>query len=270
MDRNIEKSLSLIFGSEGGYVNRKTDSGGPTKYGITHRTLAASRGVSSVTAEEVKALTRKEAAEIYRKSYWVQSGSHLLPDGLDFMSFDFGVNSGPSRSVRSLQSVLGVKEDGIVGAFTLDAVAKYKGGISKLLKDYTDERMRYLRTLGGPTGFGPNGRGWTIRVTGVDPDGKWARSKGVIGHALDMVNSIDSPSPPSLSPTDGTAKGNEKDTKIIEVIKKPEAWGPLGGLLSAMGALFSGSGPIQYALAFGIVAGVAVGLYYFTKRIRGK
>lgn len=39
MRQNLEKSLELIFGHEGGYVNVKTDRGGPTKFGITYRTL---------------------------------------------------------------------------------------------------------------------------------------------------------------------------------------------------------------------------------------
>nr|WP_318283108.1 MULTISPECIES: glycosyl hydrolase 108 family protein [unclassified Ochrobactrum] len=39
--QNLEPSLKLLFGDEGGYSNRATDSGGPTKYGITHKTLAA-------------------------------------------------------------------------------------------------------------------------------------------------------------------------------------------------------------------------------------
>ena len=40
----LSKALELMFGHEGGYSNVATDSGGPTKYGITHKTLAAHRG----------------------------------------------------------------------------------------------------------------------------------------------------------------------------------------------------------------------------------
>jgi lysozyme family protein len=46
----LSVALKLMFGSNGGYSNSKSDSGGPTKYGITHRTLAAHRGVGSVPA----------------------------------------------------------------------------------------------------------------------------------------------------------------------------------------------------------------------------
>lgn len=276
MDKNLTTSLALMFGHEGGYSNRKTDSGGPTKYGITHKTLAAHRGVSRVSAEEVKALTLSEAELIYRKSYWRQSGGSLLPSGLDYAAFDYGVNSGPSRAVRSLQRVVGTSQDGIVGSMTIDAVNRYHGGIESLIVDYCDERMRFLRSLGGSQGFRTNGRGWTIRVTGKDPKGQWKSQPGVVGHALEMyrdstkhANYVEKEliidEIPSKS---GSAKANEKDTALTEVLKKPEAWAPLGGLLSAGGALFSGHGPMQYALAFGVVVGVLVGVYYVVRGVR--
>ncbi|MGK9336087.1 glycoside hydrolase family 108 protein [Sinorhizobium meliloti] len=98
-------ALELTFGDEGGYSNVKTDRGGPTKYGVTHATLAAHRGVKAVTAEQVRAMSREEATDIYRRSYWQQCGGDLLPPGLDYAVFDFGVNSGPARfQVASLQS----------------------------------------------------------------------------------------------------------------------------------------------------------------------
>ncbi len=68
-----------MFGDEGGYSNRASDRGGPTKYGVTHKTLAAHRGVPSVAADQVKTMTKMEAEDIYRRSYWGQSGGDLLP-----------------------------------------------------------------------------------------------------------------------------------------------------------------------------------------------
>lgn len=270
---NLAVSLDLMFGHEGGYVHVKSDRGGPTKYGITHKTLAASRGVASVTAAQVKAMTRDEAVEIYRRSYWSQSGGDLLPSGLDYAAFDFGVNSGPQTSVKKLQTVLRAKKvydgniDGHIGEQTINAVSSYPGGIKALIADYCEERMRYLRSLtNAKTGFPVNGRGWTIRVTGVDPLGKFKSQPGVIGNALKMVNDI---TPlPTIAPVESEAKAVVQDTGLAEVLKKPEAWGPLGGFLSAAGAIFAGAGPIQWALAILMIAGGIVGLIYFVQRIR--
>lgn len=190
MRETLPKALALMFGHEGGYVNAATDRGGPTKYGITHRTLAAHRGVGSVSAAQVKALTLAEAEDIYRKSYWGQSGGDVLPAGLDYAAFDFGVNSGPSRAVKVLQQVIGSTADGKIGPATLAAVGSYPGGTVKLIRDYCAARMAYLKSLTSrSTGFPVNGRGWTIRVTGVDPEGKWASRPGVVGHAVEMAMS---------------------------------------------------------------------------------
>lgn len=270
---NLAVSLDLMFGHEGGYVNVKSDRGGPTKYGITHKTLAAARGVASVTAAQVKAMTREEAVEIYRRSYWSQSGGDLLPSGLDYAAFDFGVNSGPQTAVKKLQIVLQAKKvysgaiDGHIGEQTLAAVAAYSGGVRDLILAYCEERMRYLRSLtNAKTGFPVNGRGWTIRVTGVDPLGKFKKQPGVVGNAMRLANSVEPR--PTATPIEAEAKAVVQDTGLAEVLKKPEAWGPLGGFLSAAGAIFAGAGPIQWALAILMIAGGIVGLVYFVQRIR--
>lgn len=266
-------ALELMFGDEGGYSNRKTDRGGPTKYGVTHTTLAAVRGKKEVTAADVKALTLAEATDIYRRSYWAQSGGDVLPKGLDYATFDFGVNSGPTRAVKSLQAVLagkGVyagKQDGHIGEQTLAGVRSYPGGVRMLIIDYCDERMRFLRSLTSPkTGFPVNGRGWTIRVTGKDPKGQWKAQPGVVGNAL-RLSGAQQPQKVD-APPEAEAKADSRDTGLPEILKKPEAWGPLGGLLSAGGALVAGSAPVQWALAAALVAGVAVGLWYFVRRVR--
>lgn len=201
MRDTLPAALKLMFGHEGGYSNRASDAGGPTKYGITHRTLAAHRGVKAVTAAQVKAMTLAEAEAIYRKSYWTQSGGDVLPVGLDYAAFDFGVNSGPSRAVKVLQGVVGVAQDGKIGPATLAAVGRYPGGVVKLIRDYCAARMDYLRGLRDPKkGFPANGRGWTIRVTGVDPKGEYASQPGVVGHAVQMAMEAQ-PARPTPKPT---------------------------------------------------------------------
>lgn len=271
----LPTALALMFGHEGGYSAAKTDSGNflngvlvGTKYGVTGKTLAAHRGVKTVTAADVRGMTADEAEAIYRKSYWTQSGGDLLPVGLDYAAFDFGVNSGPARAVKSLQRVLGVAQDGIVGVQTAAAVKAFPGGLLALIKAYCSERMRYLRTLGGKTGFGPNGRGWTIRVTGIDPEGKWKPQPGVVGNALRLATQEQPVQPAPVMVPDG--KANPADKSIIETIKKPEAWAPLGGLVTSLGALASGNGPLQWALALVLVAGVVYGIYRLVQRDRAE
>lgn len=255
-------ALDLMFGHEGGYSNHPSDPGGPTKYGVTHKTLAAYRGVPSVTAKQVQMLSKDEAVKVYQKSYWRQSGGDLLPKGLDYAVFDFGVNSGPSRAVKELQKLLGVGIDGDIGVVTLDAAKNYAGGVKKLIADYCDARMKFLRSLRTWPSFQ---RGWTIRVTGEDPMGQYAKQLGVIGNALRLVGDI-APTPEAVYPPDG--KGVTTDRKVTDILKEPEAWAPIGGLVSAVAGIASGSGPVQWALGVVMLVGVAVGVYYVIKRAR--
>lgn len=54
-----------------------------------------------------------------------------MPAYIDFMAFDYGVNSGPAQTARSLQGIVGVTADGIVGGQTVVAVNAYKGNLMR-------------------------------------------------------------------------------------------------------------------------------------------
>jgi len=270
---NLDDSLELMFGHEGGYVNARTDRGGPTKYGITHKTLAKHRGVPSVTAAQVKALTIREAEDIYRKSYWGPSGGDVLPLGLDYAAFDFGVNSGPQRAVKTLQKVLGAKQDGWLGETTMAAVDAYPGGVRKLIADYCAARMKFLQALKGAQGFSANGRGWTIRVTGKDPKGQWPDQPGVIGNALAMaakqpVRKV--AATPDMSTVLDAQVAAKAEPGAVDAWLKPDVLLPAGGAV-ATGAgtvITSGLDPIRLAIALAIIVVIGLGGYYAFRRIR--
>lgn len=99
--RNFERCLAFVLQFEGGYVNDPRDPGGATNMGITRATLSRWRG-RPVSVAEVKALTRAEAAEIYRKNYWAAIGGDTLPVGVDLVAFDIAVNMGVSRALTWL------------------------------------------------------------------------------------------------------------------------------------------------------------------------
>lgn len=261
----LPAALKLMFGHEGGYSNRKTDSGGPTKYGVTHKTLAAHRGVKSVTENDVKALTLAEASQIYRDGYWSQSGGDILPRGLDYAAFDFGVNSGPARALKVLQGVLGIVQDGNAGPQTLAAVKDYSGGVRKLITDYCNARMAFLRGLGGKQGFSANGRGWTIRVLGTDPKGEWKKQLGVVGNALILSAGSGAPVVEQIEPVPAGGDAKAEPAKP-NPWTQPEVVLPGAGSILVSTAPFA-SGPILYAVAFGIVVLVLLGAFYAFKRI---
>jgi lysozyme family protein len=161
--------LAHTLGHEGGYADHPSDPGGATNMGITHKTLARWRKVSpwwNLPKSAVKALGRAEAGRIYEAGYWIPSKAGAMPAGLDLALFDFAVNSGVPRAVRTLQAGLGVKADGLVGPLTLDAIRKRVAleGAATLVNMLCDRRLGFLGKLGTWTVFG---KGWTNRVAAV-------------------------------------------------------------------------------------------------------
>lgn len=160
---NFARAMAQVFRYEGGYVNNPRDPGGPTNFGITLATLRAWRG-SPVSASDVKALTRDEAARIYRQNYWRPVHADDLPPGVDLCIFDYAVNSGPGRAAKALQSILGVTEDGVIGPETIAAALTTGKTPAELINRICDERLAYLRRLNTWPTFG---RGWAARIAAV-------------------------------------------------------------------------------------------------------
>lgn len=159
---NFERALQAVLRFEGGYVDHPADPGGATNMGITQTTLADWRG-RRVSKAEVRALTRAEAAAIYRARYWSAIRGDDLPSGLDLALFDLAVNSGVSRAVRLLQRVLNLKQDGRIGVRTLAAVAASE--TTALIRALCDERRAFLKAL---STFAVFGRGWMARVVTIE------------------------------------------------------------------------------------------------------
>jgi lysozyme family protein len=242
----LEKAMPHVFKVEGGYVDHPRDPGGATNLGVTIGTLRAWRG-RPVSKADVKALTKKEATAIYKQQYWDKVAGDQLPAGLDYAMFDFGINSGPSRAVKFLQRILGVKDDGVIGAITLDAVKMHP--VNHLIGKLCDARLAWLRRL---KTWGTFGKGWTRRI------------EHVRATALSFAVHSEGPEPVASQPT----RNEEPEKKITETLKDPTTWGPLTGVVSGVGSVLSGTGPAQYALAAIMVIGFAVGMYLLVKKLQ--
>lgn len=158
---NFERALSCVLKQEGGFVDHPADPGGATSLGITRATLARARG-RPVSIADVKALTRAEAAAIYRRLYWDAVAGDQLPPGLDLAVFDLAVNSGPARALRLLQRCLDVAQDGVLGPVTLGAARACEPGAA--IRALARARLGFLHRLATWRVFG---RGWNRRVEEV-------------------------------------------------------------------------------------------------------
>jgi lysozyme family protein len=153
----------MIQRYEGGYGWDPNDPGGPTKYGITCYDLAEflHDRMDSMTrwAPIVRAMSMATADEIYQDKYATACAFNELGVGKDCVVFDFGVNSGPSRAIKTAQSIVGAAVDGFLGPNTL---ADINGAQADLfINRLCDARLTFLRGLRIWSTFG---RGWTARV----------------------------------------------------------------------------------------------------------
>jgi lysozyme family protein len=167
MENTFEEIFPLLIESEGTkFTDDPDDPGGATKYGITYDRLKLWRR-KDISKRDVKELTMDEAKEIYIAHYWNFMHGNELPPGLDYTVFDFGVNSGPSRAIRMLQTMIGANPDGDYGPATAKALNDYinKHGLENTIRKYNTGRRNFLKTL---KTFWKYGKGWIARVDRVE------------------------------------------------------------------------------------------------------
>jgi lysozyme family protein len=122
MTSNFDMAFEHVVGVEGGYSNDPFDHGGPTNYGITQDTLAAFRG-KPVDERDVKNLSLQEAKMIYRSKYWNPLACDQIRSPIvSQILFDQGVNRGISAAAKSIQRAVGVKDDGMIGPKSIEAI----------------------------------------------------------------------------------------------------------------------------------------------------
>lgn len=150
------------------YTNNPADSGGPTKYGITLRTLSRYRRFP-MSAADVQALTRKEALTIYRWMFVEEPhfddllSAATLSKPIAEKCIDIGVLCDPTRASTWLQESLNafnrqakdyadLHVDGDCGPATLRALVSYlakrsRDGVTVLIEALQAKQGVYLLDL---------------------------------------------------------------------------------------------------------------------------
>ena len=149
--------ITKVLEHEGGYVWDERDPGGETNYGISRKFLD-SVGRSDDLTEGV--FTRETAIEIYRTHFWKSYMEHIDGDIICLMLFDFGVNAGLDRAVKTLQKSLRIKEDGQVGPITLSRT-NAPGQQRWIVKRFFEEIILFYGNL---SNFQYFGKSWVRRA----------------------------------------------------------------------------------------------------------
>ena len=159
----LEKWLDRILEHEGGFSIDPEDPGNWTGGAVDAGELKGTKfGIAANTHGwylDIENLTIDQAIAIYREEYLDPIKVDDLRDGPAYQLFDFGVNSGPSRAKKDLQTAIGVVSDGIIGPITLKAMRALKE--HQLIMRLLAQRLKFLCMR---STWGVHGKGWARRI----------------------------------------------------------------------------------------------------------
>jgi lysozyme family protein len=154
--QSVRQIAEGIVAREGGYVNDPDDPGGATKFGVTIHTMRRLgldlTGDGRVGIDDVRALTRTRAVDIFITHYFERPRIAEMPGALQPSLFDMYVNAG-GNAVKILQRLLRdmgyhVDVDGAIGPQTLEAAGQAADPDAMALRDaYGVARRNYYFRL---------------------------------------------------------------------------------------------------------------------------
>ena len=118
MRENFPACMAIVKKWEGGNDDDPRDPGGRTSRGVIQREYDRYRQAKGQPTRDVWTMADAERDEIFKAGYWDVVSADQLPAGIDLVTFDPAINSGPAQGVKWLQRALGVADDGRVGLAT--------------------------------------------------------------------------------------------------------------------------------------------------------
>lgn len=154
-DDRFARCLAVVLEHEGAdqITDDPMDKGGLTKWGISQ---------AAFPHVDIRDLAREQAADIYRRHYWIPVQGDHLPVGIDLCVFDGAVNQGVWTAIRCLQSAVGARVDGEPGPKTMSALMRMRP-LDAIARTQAARIERYI----GLGGFSTYGKGWINRAVSV-------------------------------------------------------------------------------------------------------
>ena len=139
-----ENLIPILLSWEGGFVDDPIDLGGATNKGVTLKTFKQFYGRDK-TVFDLKNITNEQWLYIFKKGYWDVCKADLIESqSVANMVVDFYYNSG-FHSIKTLQKVLNISVDGVVGVNTLRAINLCRA--EELFDKYKKARLDFLEEI---------------------------------------------------------------------------------------------------------------------------
>lgn len=132
-------------------------------YGVTEARWHEYQTSHGLARTPVRSITRDQAVAFYVSEFWRPVRGEELPFGPDLSTYDAGVNSGVSRSVKWAQQVAGAAIDGKIGPQTLAAIKAMQPDV--FIKAHCAKRLGFVKSLAIWNTFG---KGWARRIANVE------------------------------------------------------------------------------------------------------
>lgn len=131
-------AFNILMKLEGGGKLHKVtgDSGGLTKFGISQ---------NAYPSLDIASLTEDEAKNMYLNDYWNKNKCGEFGEKLAIALFCSSVNRGCKPAMKLLQSILNIKDDGLVGPTTINC-AKTVNQDDLYLKFWNADYNKYTET----------------------------------------------------------------------------------------------------------------------------
>ena len=142
----FNKCIEVVLVHEGGYQCNPNDLGNWTESNRTGQLKGTKYGICAryFPLLDIKNLTVAKARDIYHLHYWLPMNLDGILNELSALHiFDFGVNAGKRRAIRTAQNIVGVKADGICGRITTRAINEY----NNFVEDYKNVRIQYYKSI---------------------------------------------------------------------------------------------------------------------------